>query len=289
MSESAGKRKREFIPEFLPLEQQYANFISNIGGRKTAGKNRQSKKPSASASAKKQNGKEVKSPELPNKKNISKNCGENMEKSDSIVQTVKKLKSDKNPINSSGLQPSTDAQGSQVLDKESGKASDEDDDKENEEEGLKERSTKLVSEVWKFFERQEDGKAKCKFCNAIISRKYGSTSALTRHLLLHDESRKETKANIVLKKDIVYLADESKKAKELTTAVAEFIIGGLHPFSVVEEPKFKKLMNTAVENYRVPCRTTFSRNIIPQMYKQRRNEVAKELQDELKGRLNNEL
>lgn len=64
------------------------------------------------------------------------------------------------------------------------------------------------------------------------------------------------------------LDPSSKKAKDITGAIAVFICKGLHPYSIVDEPGFRRLLHFLEPRYNVPCRTTFSRSVIPKLYKE---------------------
>lgn len=67
------------------------------------------------------------------------------------------------------------------------------------------------------------------------------------------------------------------KAKAMTKLVAQFITRGMHPYRIVEEPGFLNMMNSAMPDYTVPSRTTFSRVIVPELYRARKAEVKSNL------------
>ncbi|KAK3932322.1 Zinc finger BED domain-containing protein 4 [Frankliniella fusca] len=68
----------------------------------------------------------------------------------------------------------------------------------------------------------------------------------------------------MLKQD--YMDPKSKKAVEITHAIAIWICKNLHAYSTVEEKEFVALINLLEPRYKVPCRTTFSRSIILKLY-----------------------
>ncbi|KAG0441978.1 hypothetical protein HPB47_015803 [Ixodes persulcatus] len=62
------------------------------------------------------------------------------------------------------------------------------------------------------------------------------------------------------------LSNQSVRARALTNKIGCFTATGLHSCTVVEEPAFLELMKSAVPEYNVPSRTTFSRTAVPEMY-----------------------
>lgn len=77
------------------------------------------------------------------------------------------------------------------------------------------------------------------------------------------------------------------KAKGLTKAIALMIAVGLFPYSLVEDSAFKNVLNIAEPGYTIPCRTTFSRTIVPQLYLQERERIQSEICNDLsQGNLN---
>lgn len=50
--------------------------------------------------------------------------------------------------------------------------------------------------------------------------------------------------------------------------VLKVIVGDLQPFSFVEDRYFKELVNHLAPNYTIPCRTTFSRSLMPRKYEE---------------------
>ena len=58
----------------------------------------------------------------------------------------------------------------------------------------------------------------------------------------------------------------SIRQKELTAAVAKFIVTGLRPIYIVEEKGFRDMIKAFDQRYTLPCRKTFSTTVIPRMY-----------------------
>ena len=53
-------------------------------------------------------------------------------------------------------------------------------------------------------------------------------------------------------------AKDSKRARQLVGATADFICQGLQPISIVDEPSFRTLLTTADPKFQLPHRTYFS-------------------------------
>ncbi|KAH9365473.1 hypothetical protein HPB48_018939 [Haemaphysalis longicornis] len=73
------------------------------------------------------------------------------------------------------------------------------------------------------------------------------------------------------------LKHTAAKAQQMTKAIAGFIVRGMHSYSIVEEPGFVAVMNTAMPEYVVPSRTTFSRAIIPELYASKKQNLMSSL------------
>lgn len=58
-----------------------------------------------------------------------------------------------------------------------------------------------------------------------------------------------------------------------------FICKGLQPFSVVEEEGFIYLLHVLEPRYKIPCRSAFSRSIIPNMYETLRDDILKDFRN----------
>lgn len=73
------------------------------------------------------------------------------------------------------------------------------------------------------------------------------------------------------------LKHTAAKAQQMTKAIAGFIVRGMHSYNIVEEPGFVAVMNTAMPEYVVPSRTTFSRAIIPERYASKKQNLMSSL------------
>lgn len=157
--------------------------------------------------------------------------------------------------------------------------------------------------IWNFFTRTGKDNATCNICNVNRSTPTGTTTTLKNHLKKHLRAYQEYLRLTTLKEnkirenrkktDKIQLSGENskefksifkntileptnKRAKEITKAIALFICKGLQPYNVVEEEAFKYLLHVLEPRYKVPCRTTFSRSIIPSLYETSRNDILKD-------------
>ncbi|XP_046332731.2 E3 SUMO-protein ligase ZBED1-like [Haliotis rufescens] len=73
--------------------------------------------------------------------------------------------------------------------------------------------------------------------------------------------------------------NNSHQAQLLNEKVARFIIKGLRPYSVVDSPEFRDLIQCLDPRYKLPSRTTFAERIIPDMYKDAKQRVAEKLSE----------
>ena len=145
------------------------------------------------------------------------------------------------------------------------------------------------------------GSAKCNACEAIALTTQSQTTLMIRHLRkshhkLIDEydrlndlktkvkeaqkkktnPRKEEQQSI-LKTRLFPLDPKSKRAMEITLAIAVFICEGLHAVSIVAQVAFISLIYLLEPRYVIPHRTTFPRSVIPKLY----NDLKKLLIDKL--------
>lgn len=66
-------------------------------------------------------------------------------------------------------------------------------------------------------------------------------------------------------------------ATDITRCIGEMIALDDQPFSVVEDTGFKRLMQMAFPRYKMPSRTTFSRNVVPSLYRACKDRVKAQL------------
>lgn len=157
--------------------------------------------------------------------------------------------------------------------------------------------------IWHFFTKMEVGqyKATCNICKIVRSIPTSTTTTLQNHLKRHvtayneylrlkqlKESKTVTKNKLKensnrqmsLKRSLIRTMaydPSSKRAQEITKAIAIFICKGLHAYNIVEEPAFKDLIFLLEPKFVVPCRTTFSRSVIPKIYEELKDEMLKRI------------
>ncbi|XP_060845484.1 E3 SUMO-protein ligase ZBED1-like [Rhopalosiphum padi] len=170
---------------------------------------------------------------------------------------------------------------------------------------------KKRSNVWNHFTLTNGNMAKCNYCNEKKSFSGGSTGNLLRHI-------KTKHVTVPLQRSTPQVAEESNSeyldnpqpstsASQSTSAIvhssttfsssiiqnknsyqssiANFIHRPLpllkeyHPFSIVEDKEFRKLLNMLSPNYIIPSRKTVSNSLLPQMYEM----VVQRVKDKLKN------
>ena len=109
------------------------------------------------------------------------------------------------------------------------------------------------SDVWAYFERLADEKAKCKKCKAIFSQKGGSTKSLWDHLkCLHKEILEEMTTESTPQKTETFLVkksdNEQEKADEL---MATIMLRRNESFLFVEDPGIQFIFSKAFPHLKV--------------------------------------
>ena len=174
------------------------------------------------------------------------------------------------------------------------------------------------SAVWLYFEKTEERLertgshrvANCKECGKGIKVVKGNTSNLmshlkTKHSKIYEEVRRKTdekykskqssSQSSVLKRHAqqslpgmaakkTKLDSNSALHKKITRGIAGMMIHDFQPYSFVEDRGFSELMQQLEPHYQIPHRTTFSRSIVPSMYKEARKEVESKPSDVLKSK-----
>ncbi|XP_065895780.1 zinc finger BED domain-containing protein 4-like [Dysidea avara] len=169
------------------------------------------------------------------------------------------------------------------------------------------------SAVWLYFEKTEERLertgshrvANCKECGKGIKVVKGNTSNLmshlkTKHSKIYEEVRRKTdekykskqssSQSSVLKRHAqqslpgmaakkTKLDSNSALHKKITRGIAGMMIHDFQPYSFVEDRGFSELMQQLEPHYQIPHRTTFSRSIVPSMYKEARKEVESKPSD----------
>ncbi|XP_065658221.1 zinc finger BED domain-containing protein 4-like isoform X2 [Hydra vulgaris] len=151
--------------------------------------------------------------------------------------------------------------------------------------------------AWKFFDiSTTPHMSKCKLCDSLVTRRgkslksYGTT-AMVKHLRLKHSKEFElvgekkvqsfpsisetsvasttntVQSNIIqaLNKKKLWNIDDHGSI-QIHKIIGKLITLDIEPFSIVEDTGFNELIKDAYPNYKLPCRTYFSQNVIPSMY-----------------------
>ena len=175
------------------------------------------------------------------------------------------------------------------------------------------------SAVWLYFQKtgersgsqsQAQHVANCKECGKSIKVVKGNTSNLmshlkSRHSKIYEEVRRKTdekrkskqpsSQSRVLKRHTqqslpgiaakkAKLDSSSTLHKKITRGIAGMMIHDFQPYSFVEDRGFSELMQQLEPRYQIPHRTTFSRSVVPSMYKEAKKEVESKLSDVLQSK-----
>ncbi|XP_053183665.1 E3 SUMO-protein ligase ZBED1-like [Scomber japonicus] len=141
--------------------------------------------------------------------------------------------------------------------------------------------------VWKYFGFRKDGRklikdmAICRKCR-WEARYCGNTSNLSAHLKRrHRDILGEEKAQPSTTLTTLFpqkFSNSSKRAKNISKAIAFFICRDIRPYCVVENEGFRYLLDTLEPRYCIPSRQHFSESVIPKLYAKVRDGVIQELQ-----------
>ncbi|CAB5171735.1 unnamed protein product [Rhizophagus irregularis] len=132
---------------------------------------------------------------------------------------------------------------------------------------------KLSADVWEFFQKIQDEESwlitnyKCILCAKLYS-PGNPTSTLRRHLTKKHPShykKPETRQTTLRFKPY-----SPSKSKPITDSLVDFVATDLQPFTIVENPEFKLLINKLNPHYILPCRQTLKEKFI-ENYKMRKN------------------
>lgn len=158
--------------------------------------------------------------------------------------------------------------------------------------------------LWKYYTKNL-AEATCKTCNKKLKMGIsGTTSSLLKHLKLHKPifekyTTEKNQFQEIAKRKLEIPGSQSSQPKvaemfrvakwpldsrdqqKTNNLVSRFVVEGLHPYSIVEEPAFKNLLSAGFPRYSVPCRTTLSRSIIPRMYSQEKSKLKSILCNDL--------
>uniref|UniRef100_A0AAR5PAX1 BED-type domain-containing protein n=1 Tax=Dendroctonus ponderosae TaxID=77166 RepID=A0AAR5PAX1_DENPD len=157
------------------------------------------------------------------------------------------------------------------------------------------------SQLWTHFSRELEEKVKCLYCGQQLSVKNRSTSSLIRHIKHKHPTqpiRTQTVTQAPIKGDncssshqFLQVAEDSiqrpatsgagnlqtitssiqvplsiAKQKDIDKQLISLIAKEYHPFSIVEDEEFKRLLYLLNPHYKVPTRKTVSNLMLPDVY-----------------------
>lgn len=140
---------------------------------------------------------------------------------------------------------------------------------------------KTKSAIWKHFIKVSPQEATCTSCNAKLRTPSSTTTPLANHLKskhhgLHNlflaESGKQKSFASATQPTIKSKFEQPKelplrRRAEITAKIARMLALDLQPYDFVESRGFKELMHEMEPLYKIPCRTTFSRTVVPELYR----------------------
>ncbi|XP_054261417.1 zinc finger BED domain-containing protein 4-like [Macrosteles quadrilineatus] len=174
------------------------------------------------------------------------------------------------------------------------------------------RTKRQIAVVWKYFQRSglNPAEGKCNKCGDVLKLKTGSTTSMIRHLegkhpdiykeYINEQKQSENK-KLTKQPKLSYFKQPKindlltsgekwpphhPKAKLITNSITRWMAKSLHPYSLVQEEGFVDLMKLVEPKYKVPCRTTFSRSLIPELYLSTKNRVEEDIKTNLEKGLN---
>ena len=173
---------------------------------------------------------------------------------------------------------------------------------------------KFKSRVWQYFGFEnitdnngirtlDKSKTVCKQCRAQISYGTGNTTNMFTHLQRkHPHLYEEINANKTKPSQVsssvkgvapsvgqqtiksafqAKLNPNSPRALECTKSIGMFMAKDLRPFSVVDNPGFRYMVNTLEPRYKIPSRTYFAEKVVPQLYEEVKMGVISQLSSAL--------
>ncbi|MEW8548465.1 MAG: hypothetical protein AB2693_33600, partial [Candidatus Thiodiazotropha sp.] len=164
------------------------------------------------------------------------------------------------------------------------------------------KNPKGKSDIWQHFGLQKtkatntinENVAVCRKCDMVVKYSGGTTNLMVhmrRHhpMALSSSSRKAQSSNVASKIETVKAtssisqlfgskyASTSEKSKLVTDKIARFIIKDLRPYSIVDSPEFREMINCLDPRYVVPNRKVFSETVVPNMYNSTKHLVKQSL------------
>lgn len=163
----------------------------------------------------------------------------------------------------------------------------------------KKNSTSVIWQYFGFEATDEHQKQViCQTCRGKVATSAGNTTNLHRHLRVHhvnlfeecmakkpretssssDASAKQTTITSSFASVTPY-ERTSRRHKEITTAVTNYISKDMVSVNTVTKDSFKSLLRTMDKRYVLPSRTYFNQVAIPQLYGECKAKVANELEN----------
>ena len=174
---------------------------------------------------------------------------------------------------------------------------------------------KTTSPVWNHFGFYQSDVPQdnciCRHCKMVVATTKGNTTNLISHIKNHHKDIHQTMNKSVvknpslskdLKKDVMEIKPSqvsqqtitssllsvtpyektSKRHKDITQAITNFVAKDMLPVYTVEKDGFQKMLSVLDKRYHLPSSTYFHRVAIPNLYDNTRKAVEKELGKEVK-------
>ena len=161
-------------------------------------------------------------------------------------------------------------------------------------------SPQCRSKVWQFFSKQTDGIV-CNKCEAAVKTRDGSTTNLHNHLKRHhgielklsEPKNKKSKTTTQQQQSSLSqedgqptlatiwtkLSTDSRRHKDISRAIAKYIVLDMRPLDSVNDIGFTQLLRTLEPRYNLQSRTHITRTLIPAMYDEIVSKVRKTLKE----------
>ena len=110
----------------------------------------------------------------------------------------------------------------------------------------------------------------------------GQTKNMFGHLNKHPEADMATSSSLIQPSIASYSQTKmtltSTRAKEITSAIARYIVDDLRPLSTIESHSFRSLIEALEPKYPTPSRTYLTMNVLPEMYNKMVFSLKKDLE-----------
>ena len=159
------------------------------------------------------------------------------------------------------------------------------------------------SSVWKFFKKANDDGSTCQICMRTVKNKGGNTSNFAMHLRRNHPMQYATinpkrKTNPQALKETGETAgfpslsqqtikstfhkttpfeSSNQRYQDITDAITQFLCKDNVAFNAVSRPGFQNLISVLEPRYKIPDKTTFSKNKVIKLYDSTRESVMEEL------------